>query len=336
MLFNKKSSHKKTILLVLIVLIFVATGAFFYKAGFTFSKIITIKNIAWEKIFGKLPPSEYMPLKDEDRINVLFLGLRGIGDENGGLLTDSIMIVSFKKSTGKIALISIPRDLYIQMLGGEGQYEKINAAFAIGRKKYQNGLDFSKKTISYVSGLYIDYAMAVDFKAFKTIIDDIGGITIYLDKPFIEDKQWWCDENGEECQPFTLEAGRQTIDGETALFYVRSRFSSSDFDRARRQQQVMLAIKDKVLSLNVLANPLIINNLFNTVAENVKIDTKIWELPDLIKLVQEADIKNINQKVFDISPEGFLYETMKDGIYILLPVGDNFNKIRETCQQIFK
>jgi len=309
-------------------------GAFFYKAGFTFSKIITIKNIAWERIFGKLPPAEYMPIKDEDRINILLLGVGGAEHEEGRLLADSIMIVSFKKSAGKIALISVPRDLYVQM-PGESQYEKINAAYAMGEQKYGNGLDYSKKTISYITGLYIDYAVAVDFEAFETMIDTVGGISIHLDKPFIEDKQWWCDENGENCRPFIVEAGDQILDGETVLFYVRSRFSTDDFNRARRQQQVMLATKDKILSLGVLANPFIVNNLLDAVAENIRVDIMPWEIPNLIKLAQKADMENIIGKVFDITPQGLLYQTEKDGIYILLPVDENFNKIRQTCQTIF-
>lgn len=326
--------YKRVILVLVIVLSLVFAG-FFYKAGFTFSKVINIKNIGWEKIFGELPSSEYIPQKDEDRINVLLLGLGGEEHENGGLLTDSIMLISFKKSTGKVALISIPRDLYVQMPGEEYQ-EKVNAAYVLGEEKYKNGLDYSKKTIGYITGIYIDYAAVVDFEAFKTVIDALGGVKIHLDAPFVEDKQWWCDENGQNCRTFIIEAGDQVLDGEKALFYVRSRFSSSDFDRANRQQQVMLAIKDKILSLGVLTNPLVINKLFDAIAKNVRIDVVPWEIPTLIKLAQKADTEHIIRKVFDTSPEGFLYQTTKNGIYILLPTDENFNRIRETCQRIFE
>lgn len=325
----------KRAILVVVILVLIVAGAFFYKAGFTFSKIITIKNIAWEKIFGKLPSSEYIPPKDEDRINVLLLGTGGPEHDEGGLLADSIMIISFKKSTGKVALISIPRDLQLQM-PGENHYEKVNGAYVLGEQKYGSGLDYSKKTLGYITGLFIDYATAVDFKAFKTVIDTLGGITVHLDEPFIEDKQWWCDENGENCRAFIVEAGDQTLDGETALFYVRSRFSTDDFDRARRQQQVILAIKDKILSLGILANPLIINKLFDAIAENVKIDVMPWEFPGLIKLAQKAEAENIIRRVFDVSEEGLLYQAMKNGVYVLLPRDKNFNRIRETCQTIFE
>jgi len=330
----KKLSRKKVILIVGLILLVIIIGSFFYKAGFTFSKIINIKNIAWEKIFGKLPPEEYMPPKDPDRINVLLMGIGGKEHEEGGLLADSIMIVSFKKSSGKTALISIPRDLYLQ-LPGEDREEKVNVMYALGGQKYNNGLDYSKKTIGYITGLYIDYAAAVDFKAFKTIVDAVDGITIHLDKPFIEDKQWWCDENGLNCKPFIVEAGDQVLNGEKALFYVRSRFSSSDFDRMRRQQEVMLAIKDKLLSLGILTKPIMVNNLFNAVAESVRIDVKPWEIPSFFKLIQKADTKNIVRKAFDASEEGLLYQTIKNDIYVLLPIDGDFHRIREVCQKIF-
>jgi len=329
------SSRKKIILFILVILVVIILGAFFYKAGFTFSKIIIIKNIAWEKIFGKLPSSEYMPPKDKDRINILLLGIGGEQHEEGGLLTDSIMVVSFKKSTGKVALISIPRDLYLQ-LPGEDKYEKVNAAYVLGEEKYKNGLDYSKKTIGYITGLYVDYAAAVDFEAFKSIVDALGGVTIHLDQQFIEDKQWWCDEKGQNCKPFIVEAGNQTLNGDNALFYVRSRFSSSDFDRARRQQQVMLAIKDKVFSLGILTKPLVINSLLDAVARNVKMDIMPWEIPNLINLAQKANKDAIVRKVFDISENGLLYQTFNnDGVFILLPIGDNFDKMRDACQKIF-
>jgi len=195
-----KTKRKKKIklgILILVILILSIPSFYVFKTGLAFSKIITISNIAWEKIFGKLPSSEYVPEKDPDRINALILGIRGEDDPYvGALLSDGIMMVSFKKSTGQVALISIPRDLYLQM-PGETRYEKVNSAYVIGLEKYGNGLDYAKKTIAYITGQHIEYGLIVNFEAFKDIIDLLGGVTIYLDKPFIEDKQWWCDQYGE-------------------------------------------------------------------------------------------------------------------------------------------
>ena len=330
----KKINKKKLIVFSLIIIILIIPVFYIFRTGAAFSKIITIKNIAWEKIFGKLPTAEYTPPKDENRVNFLLLGMRGEGDANGGLLTDAMMIASFQKSTGKIALISIPRDLYLQM-PGEVTYEKINTVYAIGNQKYENGLDYAKKTVAYVSGLYIDHVIEINFDAFKDIIEILGGVNIYLDKPFIEDKQWGCDAMGKNCQSFGLPAGEQMLNGETALVYVRSRFSSSDFDRVKRQQQVLIAIKDKILSLGILSDPLKISGIIDVLSKNVKTDISPWQIPDFIKLSKKAKTDNIIRRVFENSSEGMLYETKINGIYVLLPTNGDFSKIREACQNIF-
>ncbi len=332
----KKFNKKKLIIWSIIIIILLVPTFYVFKTGAAFSKIITIKNIAWEKIFGKLPTAEYAPPKDENRMNFLLLGIRGEAETGvGGWLTDAIMIVSLEKDTGKVALISVPRDLYLQM-PGEVTYEKINTVYAIGNKKYENGLDYAKKTLAYVTGLYIDQAVEINFDAFKDIIEILGGVTITLEKPFTEDKQWGCDAMGKNCIPFTLSAGEQTLNGDAALLYVRSRFSSSDFDRVRRQQQVLVAVKDKVLSLGILTDPLKVSGIIDILSKNIKTDVSPWQIPDLLKLAQRATTDKIIRKVFENSPEGMLYESKINGIYVLLPTASNFDKIREACQNIFK
>ena len=330
----RKINKKKLIILTIIIVILIVPAFYVFKTGAAFSKIITIKNIAWEKIFGKLPTAEYTPPKDANRINLLLLGIRGVGDADGGMLTDSMMIVSLQKTTGKIALISIPRDLYLQM-PGEIDYQKINTVYAIGSKKYKNGLDYAKKTVAYVTGLYIDQVIEINFNAFKDIIEILGGVTVHLDQPFIEDRQWGCDAMGKNCVPFELTAGDQILNGDSALLYVRSRFSSNDFDRARRQQQVLMAVKDKILSLGILSDPLKISGIIDVLSKNIETDISPWQIPDFIKLAKKAKTDNIIRKVFENSPEGMLYETKINNIYVLLPTDGNFNRIREACQNIF-
>jgi LCP family protein required for cell wall assembly len=331
----KNKRRVKLTVLILAIIILIIPVFYLFKTGMAFSKILTIKNIAWEKIFGgKLPSSEYTPEKDEDRVNFLLLGMRGEGDENGGLLSDGIMLLSLKKSTGQVALVSIPRDLYLQM-PGEARYEKINAAYAIGLEKYENGLNYAKKTVAYVTGQYIDYAAVVNFDAFKDTIDLLGGVTIYLKEPFIEDKQWWCDSEGKNCRAFVVEAGEQTLNGERALLYARSRFSSNDFERARRQQEILIALKNKVLSLGILSDALKIGGIIDVLSKNIKTDVGPWEIPQLIDLANSAKTDNIIEKVFENTPEGLLYDTKINGIYVLLPTEGNFSKIREACLNIF-
>lgn len=310
----------------LLVVLGVGVIALAFKTGFTFSQISIDNNGG-----GFLPIEQPIKEKDPDRVNILLLGLRGEDDPHGGLLTDSIMLISLKKSTGQVALISIPRDLYVKMPGSDEQ-QKINYAHALGEEKKRGGggIIYSKAIVSEVSGLYIDYAVSINHDAFKEIVDAVGGVDVYLDKPFIENKQF-TDEIILE-----LPAGKNHLDGKTALFFVRSRYTTSDFDRMRRQQLVLVAVKDRVLSLGFLANPVKVFNLLSILGRNVRTDMGMGEMQGLISLASGIESSNIARKVFDTTSEGLLYSNHADnGAYILLPVGGNYDKMREACKSIF-
>jgi LCP family protein required for cell wall assembly len=135
---------------------------------------------------------------------------------------------------------------------------------------------------------------------------------------------------------FKLPAGKQTLNGEQALCYVRSRKTSSDFERAKRQQQVIQLVKEKMLSVGTLTDFSKINGMFNSLGDNVRTDMQLWEMQkfyDLYKTIPEAQIY---QRVLENSEEGFLYNPeMGAAGYILLPIGDNYNRIHEMARNIF-
>ncbi len=309
----------------LVIILVGLGGALVWKTSFIYSQMKTGDE------GGILPLSESTPQPDPSRLNILVLGLRGEEDPNGGLLTDSLILISVNKNSGQVALISIPRDLYIKM-PGENYREKINFAYALGfeKKGATGALLYSKTAVSKVMGLYINYALAVNFEAFREIVDILGGIDIVLDKPFREDQQFFKE------MIIDLSAGLNHLNGTTTLYFVRSRFTTSDFDRARRQQQVLLAIKDKAFSLGVLSNPVKIFQILNSLGRNVRTDMPISQIKDLIILAQKFNDQKVIHKVFDTTPEGLLYDSKTEaGAYILLPVGDDFKKIQEACQRIF-
>ena len=331
----KKKRHFWLWLFILGLVFVIIGGALFYKTSFIFSQM----NSGDTNGNGILPMAEDEPLpeKDPDRINILLLGLRGPDDPNGGLLTDTMMLLSIKKSTNQIAMISVPRDLYITIPGTvtqsnrSGLKEKINFAYVFGEeKKAGAGLTYSKAAVSRVTDLFIDYSAVVDFTAFKEAVDTLGGVDIYLDKPFKETTQF-----AKEIL-IDLPAGANHLNGETALYFVRSRYSTNDFDRAKRQQQVLLAVKEKAFSLGVLLNPVKIFEFLDILGRHVRTDIGMGEITSLISLSKNLNFKNINQKVFDTTEQGLLYSfTNENGIFILLPVGDNFDKIREASKNIF-
>lgn len=265
----------------------------------------------------------------EKRINFLILGMRGKDDPNGGLLADSSIIVSVRPYDNKIALISVPRDLFVFM-PGLNESRKLNEAYEIGEKQTPGkGLEYTKSIFSNVTGVPVHFAVIVNFKAFKDLVDSLGGVELNLAKPFVEAVPF---EEGS----INLPAGRQTIDGETALLYTRARMSSSDFDRSRRQQEVIKAIYAKITRTGIILNPYRLNKLLNIMEANVKTDMQVWEMEEVMKIF--AGIKNpdIKTKVIDNGSEKLLYSSYsREGAYILLPTGNDYSKIHEDIKNIF-
>ncbi len=334
---KKKKRRIWPIILILILIGFFSL--FFFKASFTISKVVN-----WDGLANMLPSGKDLPdlpKKNPDRINILLLGFRGPDDPGEGkYLSDTMIMVSIDKKSDKLALISFPRDIYAQLWCDENK-KKINFAYA------QGGLECAKKTLSYLSGEYIDFAASADFQGLIKIIDILGGIDVYLNQPFQESFQWaregW-EENkywqikeieGEEKWVFQVPEGNNHLDGKTALYYVRSRYSTDDFDRMNRQQQVLLAIKEKALSLGFLANPVKIYQTLDVLGDHLKTDMQLADIKTLINLANNLDKKQISVRYFDNSENGLLYHTFINQEYVLLPKGDNFNEIQKVCKNIF-
>ena len=362
----------KKALLFLISFLILAGGISAWKTGHILNKVSTRGNI-FSNLAHIIPGVESkIKGEDEGRINILLLGMRGENVPGGGLLADTIMVASVKPAENKVALVSIPRDLYVTVPGTNSR-QKINAVYYYGeQKKKGQGLEDMKTIVSEIAGMPIHYSASINFKGFTELIDHLGGVELHLDKPFIEPLQFHeehvCDENvytvpsgnfeekknkkGKvvakyplcynkdlECGGiFELPAGDITLDGEKALCYVRSRVTSSDFDRARRQQEVLRKIKEKSLSLGLLANFGKINAMLNSLGDNVRTDMQLWEMKKMFEIYQAMGEVKIYQKVLENSEEGLLYSpeiTSPEQGYILLPRGDNYDRIKEMFENIF-
>ncbi len=338
----KKKWFKRPLVYIFII-VAVGIGYFSFKLGLAYNSI-SIDNGPWWKGLANVldigggkdykmaDDQNPLPEPEKNRLDVLILGIRGENDtENGGLLTDTIMVLSFDKETKSAALISVPRDLYIDMVargpaGKEIRIKgKINEVYERGLAN-KDGLQLVKQIVSKVTGIYIDKAVVFDFRAFQTIVEALGGIDITLAQPFSESTQWGYN--------FSLPAGQNHINGEQALYYVRSRYSTSDFDRARRQQSVIAAIKNKVFSLGFLSNPAKITSLFSNLSSDIKTDFQIWDMRDLIALAGSMNTKDAIKNYF-MTTDNLLYQTKtENGEYILLPKNGNFNGIRDFFKNI--
>lgn len=328
-----KSRKFKISLVVAFVLLAGIGGFTYYKASNLFNKISTGDG---SLLGGLFKGEEDLKGVEEGRINFLLLGMRGSNMPGGSLLSDTIMIVSIKPNDNKIAMISVPRDLHVA-IPGHGE-RKINSATSLGESAGEGkGMELMKQVIENVTGLQIHYVATANFQALRDMVNTLDGVVVHLDKPFSESSQF---VEGNECGGiFALPAGDVKLNGEQALCYSRARYNSSDFDRARRQQDVLMAMKDKALSSGTLTDFSKVNGLFDIVGDNVKTTMEPWEMQKMFGIYQKMDNPGIIHKVIDNGKDGLLYSTTidtSDGpAYILLPKGGNFDQIKQLCANIF-
>jgi len=279
----------------------------------------------------------------DDRVNILLLGMGG-KNHDGGYLTDTIMLASFQPSTNEVALLSVPRDLVIPVEGkGTRKINNINAYAEV--EEPGSGGQAISQALSKVLDLPIDYYVRADFAGFVKIIDELGGVDVEvehaLDDPFYPIM-------GQEDNPdynsryhyLHVAAGRQHMDGDLALKFVRSRHGlngeGSDFARSRRQQLVLAAVKDKILNLRILFKPRLVGNILSAASENISTNLQIWEIVKLWDMAKNVDKNNIINQALDNSVGGLLVDSIaEDGAYILTPRTGSFDEIQYLAHNIF-
>ncbi len=313
---------------------------------------ITLKFIASLIYGGDLPIRQY-----KGRTDILILGISG-GDHHGTDLTDTIILLSIDFKNKDAVMLSVPRDLWIPSLKA-----KINTAYHYGEKKKKDGgLILAKASVSEVTGRLIDYGVLIDFAGFKKIIDLIGGIEIEVEQTF-EDKRFpipgkeddFCGGDPSFSCRYEIvkfEKGWQKMDGELALKYVRSRNAEgeegTDFARSRRQQKLIIAVKDKILRLSTWRDMLKMKKIISAINETITSDMNLSEkilflkfflsLPDenIRKLtlesdsVQFAESKKEKKPSYLVNPPIWKY----DGLWVLEPRTGNFAEIHNyiSCQ----
>lgn len=286
-------------------------------------------------IFQLVTDGEAMVKSDNGRVNILLLGMGG-GSHEGPDLTDTIIVISFQLTKKTLTLISIPRDIWSDSLK-----DRINSAYHYGEvKKEGGGLVLSSIIIEDIVGIPIHYAMAVDFSQFESLIDYIGGIDITVPAAFTDTEYPIAGKENDECggditfrcryQTLTFEKGLQHMDGGRSLMYVRSRHAEggdgNDFARGRRQQDVIIAVKTKILSLSPWYHPNMSVDLFQFFNKATKTDLTVGQLLALGKLGMGIKSEDVQK----ISIEPYLSEAPvgKYDRYALDPI-ESFEQIRE-------
>ena len=267
--------------------------------------------------------------------NILILGKTGAGN-NGSYLTDVILLVNINFTNNKVTLMSIPRDLLVQ-IPNSPKYIKINGLLAeenaLWRQKNQGVKTWNwiKTKVEDITALKVDNVAIVDLDGFRYFIDSIGGINIYLEQPLI-DPNLSDPDNPNDI--FRLEAGWNYLNGQKAAKFIRSRFGpTGDFYRITHQHDLLAAIFQKLKALNIFSNVPKLLSIWNSWKGYLFTDIGINEVIKLTKFANNLNKDNL--KFITISynpPDNLLINPgLSDFGYILIPKQgiENYTEIRE-------
>ena len=324
---KSKRQKRKTILIVLVILLSLAVGAagYYVYKGYKLSEDIGLKLNAQDLI----PTQEDPELKKDPSGKYTNALIVGIDTREGTNLlnTDTIILVSYSYETGEVTMLSIPRDFHVE-INDSYWFARINSVYS-NAEKFEEGTGLAelKETVEEITNQKIQYHALVDYNAFVGIIDAIGGITVNVENAFTD--YMYPLYNG--YQTVSFDAGPQEMDGETALKYARSRHSmdnneGTDYARAARQQNVIKALQEKIMSTETYTNPKTLMNIFSSVAENLKVsEFTIEDIEAGLDLAKTFSTESKETYSFVMDPtigNNQLVEqkTMESGAYAIGPV----------------
>lgn len=282
-------------------------------------------------------------MNTSDRVNILIMGYGG-GNHDGAYLTDSLVIMSLIPSSHHTTLISVPRDLWVQIPPNSGNYQKINAAYEIGSNNNANrvaGGSLAVQKVSAVTGLDVKYWVTIDFTGFRELINSIGGVDVYVPDSF---NACYPKNDNANIDPSWIKVqfnkGVQHMDGETAIRYARAReplevcgkgtsqnlAELTDFGRSARQQIIMKAVLSKVKQVSTWPS------LFNAMTALQHTIYSNMSLADLSQFALKMDLDHAHR--VGLSNQNVLVDaTAPDGGYILQPANGNWQAVADYVKQ---
>ncbi|MFT3892458.1 MAG: LCP family protein [Anaerolineales bacterium] len=259
----------------------------------------------------------------QETVNFLLIG----SDKRSGtsFRTDTMVVAILRPNEGQVSLISIPRDLWVYI--PDWQNQRINTAYnhGIAVNYPGGGPGLLKDTIQYNLGIRIDHTAMVDFDGFRKIVDTLGGVDVPVSCPYTD---WhlidpsYNPEVESNWSLYTVGPGLIHMDGDLALWYARSRQKSSDFDRGRRQQEVLRAIFTQALQAGTLSRiPELYNDFKNSVDTDLGL-TDILQLSLYAPKMTNADIRS-----YYIRPPVVNSWITDGGAYVLSPDQDRLSEL---------
>lgn len=282
----------------------------------------------------------------EGRVNILILGKGGAGHA-GADLTDTIIFSSLSLAKPSLTMISLPRDIWVPAIRA-----KLNSAYYWGKQQGEEdkGFVLLKTSVEEITGQPVHYAFIVDFSGFTKIIDVLGGIKVNVENGFVDEKYPIAGKENDTCggdktykcryETVSFEKGIQLMDGDTALKFVRSRYSQgtegTDLARDARQQAVIVAIKEKVLSAGTLLNPKKLWQIWKVLGQSI--ETDLTESVGTI-LARKLFLARNAIKSYVLS-EDFLtnppISVKYDNQYVFIPKAGNWKNVQSWLESLFR
>jgi len=256
----------------------------------------------WDVRSALLSPDD-SPLWDSAH-NILILGRAGEGN-NAPYLTDTILIVRADPSTKSAKLISLPRDLLVEL--DNGNLTKLNALWHLTAGENRKNFDPIEKKVENITGLSIDHTVVFDLATLERVIEEVDGVVVYVPQD-IYDPRFPTPAGGYET--FSLQSGWRRLDAQSAMRFARSRYSSlGDFDRIARQQELVKGVKGKVASLNPIWNFSTLWSLYSAIQSNVITNLSITDARALWEFAKRLSLEEMEHFVLS-TQEGLIQPYM--------------------------
>ncbi|MBR2989519.1 LCP family protein [Candidatus Saccharibacteria bacterium] len=321
---QKKQKHTmRKVLIILLVLILLGGGAMLLWGNNLIAKLTGGQSNIFD-IVTVMGSNVKLKTDSKGRTNILVFGtsgytmdgeVDGYGNEHDGAqLTDSIMVVSLDQETKDVAMVSLPRDLYVgSTCTATGKVNEVYYCSNLSGKDEASGVQALENMVAEVLGVDIQYYIHLDWGALVQVVNGIGGITVTLDEDIEDD---WTNTFIKAGVPVDL-------DGEKALGLARARHGTTmgDFTRGHSQQKILAAIIDKIVSKGLDLGMLL--GLVDTVGDNVRMNFSLEELKSMFYMAKEISLENMRQVPLIDYENNVMYLTTADmnGISYVVPVG---------------
>jgi len=320
---------RKVILVVLALLLIIGSGLIFTTVRGAVQSFEAVAIDPRPSPISPVAPTAFPEWMDSGRVNILLLGIDERENEPGPWRTDTMILLSIDPTTHTAAVLSIPRDLWVTIPGYDFE-ARINTAHFYGdlRSYPGGGPALAMATVQAVFDLPIQYYIRFNFAGFEKLIDAIGGIDLNVEAP-IDDPLY--PDSGYGYAPLHIDAGYQHMDGQLALKYARTRHGGQeDFDRMRRQQQVIMAVRDKVTRANMA--PAIMTQivlLLQTMGSTFKTNFTPDQLVRLIQLGTQIDPRQIQTLAIEPAMTVPYHIAGNPPQDVLIPIRDQIRRVRD-------